>query len=94
MLEFDLLEELNPNAELLDIIKDYSYNVNKGTIKHLLHTSLQVIEPPEYLITYPTTITILEYKINEISNKPFFIKEHNQKYSLSEITQILKKLKI
>ena len=94
MLEFDLLEELNPNAELLEIIKCYTYTIKKGTIKHLLHTNLQVIEPTEYLITYPTTITILEYKINEISNKPFFIKEHNQKYSLSEITQILKKLKI
>ncbi|MCI8671851.1 MAG: hypothetical protein HFI36_07515 [Bacilli bacterium] len=94
MLEFDLLEELNPNAELLEIIKSYTYTIKKGTIKHLLHTNLQVIEPTEYLITYPTTITILEYKINEISNKPFFIKEHNQKYSLSEITKILKKLKI
>ena len=94
MLEFDLLEELNPNAELLEIIKSYTYTIKKGTIKHLLHTNLQVIEPTEYLITYPTTITILEYKINEISNKPFCIKEHNQKYSLSEITQILKKLKI
>ena len=93
MLEFDLLEELNPNAELLEIIKSYTYTIKKGTIKHLLYTNLQVIEPIEYLITYPTTLTILEYKINEISNKPFFIKEHNQKYSLSEITQILKKLK-
>ena len=94
MLEFDLLEELNPNAELLEIIKSYTYTIKKGTIKHLLHTNLQVIEPTEYLITYPTTLTILEYKINEISNKPFYIKEHNQKYSLSEIIQILKKIKI
>ncbi len=94
MLEFDLLEELNPNAELLEIIKSYTYTIKKGTIKHLLYTNLQVIEPIEYLITYPTTLTILEYKINEISNKPFFIKEHNQKYSLSELIQILKKLKI
>ena len=94
MLEFDLLEELNPNAELLEIIKSYTYTIKKGTIKHLLHTNLQVIEPTEYLITYPTILTILEYKINEISNKSFYIKEHNQKYSLSEIIQILKKLKI
>ena len=94
MLEFDLLEELNPNAELLEIIKSYTYTIKKGTIKHLLHTNLQVIEPTEYLITYPTTLTILEYKVNEISNKPFYIKEHNQKYSLSEIIQILKKIKI
>ena len=94
MLEFKTMETLKPNTEILEIIKDYTYKVKKGTIKHLLHTNLQVIEPTEYLITYPTTLTILEYKVNEISNKPFFIKEHSQKYSLSEITEILKKLKI
>ena len=39
-----------------------------------------------------TTLTILEYKVNEISNKPFYIKEHNEKYNLKEIKQILIKL--
>jgi hypothetical protein len=53
---------------------------------------LQFIEPTEYLITSPTTLTILEYKVNEINNKPFYIKEHNEKYSLTEIKNILKKL--
>ncbi len=91
MLEFKTIEALKPNTEILVVIKDYTYKVKKGTVKHLLHTNLQIIEPTEYLITYPTT---LEYKINEIFNKPFFIKEHNQKYSLSELIQILKKLKI
>ena len=95
MLEFETMETLKPNNKILEVIKkDYTYKVKKGTVKHLLHTNLQVIEPTEYLITYPTTLTILEYKINEISNKPFFVKEHNQKYSLSELIQILKKLKI
>ena len=94
MLKFEIIETLKPNTEILEVIKDYAYKVKKGAIKHILHTNLQVIEPTEYLITYPTTLTILEYKVNEISNKPFFIKEHSQKYSLSEITQILKKLKI
>ena len=94
MLDIKTMETLKPNNKILEVIKDYTYKVKKGTVKHLLHTNLQVIEPTEYQITYPTTITILENKINEISNKPFFIKEHNQKYSLSEITQILKKLKI
>ncbi len=94
MLEFKIIETLNPNNEILEAIKDCTYQVKKGTIKHLLNTNLQVIEPTEYLITYPNTLTILEYKVNEISNKSFFIKEHNQKYSLSELIQILKKLKI
>ena len=57
-----------------------------------MHTNLQVIIPTEYQITYPTTLTILEYKVNEISNKPFYIKEHNEKYNLKEIKQILIKL--
>ena len=94
MLEFKTMETLNPNTEILEAIKNYTYKVKKGTVKHLLHTNLQVIEPTEYQITYPATLTILEYKVNEISNKPFYIKEHNQKYSLSEIIQILKKIKI
>ena len=94
MLDIKTMETLKPNNKILEVIKDYTYKVKKGTVKHLLHTNLQVIEPTEYQITYPTTLTILEYKINEISNKPFYIKEHNQKYSLSELIQILKKLKI
>lgn len=94
MLEFKIIETLKPNTEILEAIKGFTYKVKKGAIKHILHTNLQVIEPTEYLITYPTTLTILEYKVNEISNKPFYIKEHNQKYNLKEITQILKKFKI
>ena len=93
MLEFKIIETLKPNNELLKVIKDNTYKIKKGKIKYILNTNLQVIEPTEYQIKYPITLTILEYKVNEISNKPFFIKEHNQKYSLSEIIQILKKLK-
>lgn len=92
MLEFKIIETLKPNTEILEVIKDYPYKVKKGTIKYILYTNLQVIEPTEYIITYPTTLTILEYKVNEISNKPFYIKEHNQKYNLKEIIQILKKI--
>ena len=92
MLEFKNLEELKPNEEILDAIKDYKYKVIKGKVKTLLHTNLQFIEPTEYLITYPTTLTILEYKVNEINNRPFYIKEHNDKYNLKEIKQILNKI--
>lgn len=94
MLEFEILQELEPNAEIVEIIKDYEYIVKNGKIKHLKATNLQFIEPTEYLITYPTTLTIFEYKVNEIANKNFYIKEHNQKYNLKEIKQILMKLKI
>lgn len=90
--KFKILETLKPNTELLEIIKDYTYKVAKGTIKHILLTNLQVIEPTEYLITYYATLTILKYKVNEISNKQFYIKEHNEKYNLKELLQILKNI--
>ena len=94
MLEFKTIQTLKPNTEILEVIKDYKYKIKNGKVKNLLHTNLQVIEPTEYLITYPITLTILEYKVNEISNKPFYIKEHNQKYNLKEIKQILNKIKV
>ena len=93
MLEFETLENLKPNEEIVDIIKNYKYKIIRGKIKTLLHTNLQFIEPTEYLITSPTTLSLLEYKVNEINNKPFYIKEHNEKYSLKEIKQILIKIK-
>ena len=91
MLEFKIIQELKPNTEILEIIKSYTYITKNGKVKHLLKTNLQFVEPIEYIITYSTILTILEYKVNEISNKPFYIKEHNQKYNFKEITQFLKK---
>ena len=82
MLEFKAIEKLKPNKDLTDILKGFKYKVKLGQIKIIIHTNLKVITPTEYKITYPTTLTILEYKANEISNKPFYIKE---------ITQCLKK---
>ena len=93
MLEFKMIQELKPNEELLEIIKNYNYTIKNWKIKHLIATNLQFIEPTEYLITYPITLTILEYKANEISSKPFYIKEYQQKYNLKELKQILIKLK-
>ena len=91
MLEFKVIENLKPDKGLTDILKNFKYTVKLGQIKTILHNNLQVVIPTEYKITYPTTLTILEYKVNEISNKPFYIKEHNQKYNIKEITQFLKK---
>ncbi len=89
MLEFKTIEELKPNSKLLELIKYFTYKTKKGKIKVLLNTNLQFIEPALYLITYPITLTILEYKVNEISSKPFYIKEHKQKYSLKELEKII-----
>ena len=58
MFEFEILQELEPNTEILEIIKDYEYTVKNGRIKHLKASNLQFIEPTEYLITYSTTINM------------------------------------
>ena len=92
MLEFKVIENLKPNKFLMGILKDFKYKIKLGQIKTIRHTNLKVITPTEYQITYPTTLTILEYKVNEISNKPFYIKENNKKYNIKEIAYFLKKI--
>ena len=92
MLEFKTIEELKPNLTIIDIIKSYTYKTINGKVKVLKNTNLKFIKPIEYLITYPLSLTIYEYKVEETSNKPFYIKEHSQKYSLTEILNILKKI--
>ena len=94
MLEFKTIEEHKPNPKLLELIKGLTYKIKKGKVKVLLNTNLQFIEPTKYLITYPITLTILEYKVNEISNKPFYIKEHKEKYNLKEIESFLRNFQI
>ena len=94
MFEFEVIEEVKSNTEILEIIKKYTFTIKNGKVKHLLKTNLQFIEPVQYIITYPTILTILEYKVNEISSKNFYIKEYHQKYNFKEIKQILIKLKI
>ena len=95
MFEFEVIQELKPNTEILDFIKNYTFIAKNGKIKHLMATKiaifksftlltvlvisfLQFIEPIEYLITYPSTLTLYEYKVNEISSKTFYIKEYKQ----------------
>ena len=95
MLKFKVTEVLKPNSEILEIIKakDYVYKTKNGKVKVLLNSNLQLVLPTVYIILCPaTTITILEYKVDEISGKPFYIKEHDQKYNLKEIKQILTNL--
>ena len=65
MLEFKVIENLKPNKDLTNILKDFKYKVKLGQIKTILHINIQVVIPTEYQITYPTTLTILEYKVNE-----------------------------
>ena len=94
MFEFEVIEEIKPNIEILEIINECAFTIKNGKNMHLLKTNLQLIEPAQYIITYPTILIILEYKVNEISGKNFYIKEYNHKYNFKEIRQILMKFKI
>lgn len=92
MLNFKIIERLKPNSTIIDIIKWYDFKTRNSKVKILENTNLKFIEPTEYLILSPKKLTIYEYKVNEISNKQFYVKEHNEKYALQEICKILKKL--
>ena len=65
MLEFEVIENLKPINDLIGILKDFKYKIKLGQIKIILHTNLKVITPTEYQITYSTTLTLLENKVNE-----------------------------
>ena len=77
MLNFKTIETLKPNSTIIDIIKCYDFKTRNGKVKILENTNLKFIEPTEYLILSPKKIAIYEYKINEISNEQFYVKEHN-----------------
>ena len=58
MFEFEIIQNLKPNDEILEIIKDYSYTIKNDKVKRLKYTNLQFIEPTKYLITYLSMLTI------------------------------------
>ena len=76
MLDFTLEERIKPNKEILDLLKKSDYEVINGAVKVLDGTNSKFILPVQYIITKPIKLTILEYRINEISNKPFIIEEN------------------
>ena len=90
-MHFKVIETLRPNKEILDTLTKYTYKTTNGYIKILQNTNLKFISPITYTIIKPTHLTIYEYKINEISDKKFYIKEYNQKYNLKEILTLFNK---
>ena len=92
MLEFKIVESLNPNLEILKLLNNFTYKTKVGHIKTINLTNLKVVEPIKYIITKPTNLTIYEYKLNEISNKNYYIKEYNRKYDFNELEILLVKL--
>ena len=51
MPEFKVIENLKPNKDLTNILKNFKYKVKLGQIKTILHTNLQVVIPTEYQVT-------------------------------------------
>lgn len=43
-MEFEVIQELKPNEEILEIIKNYTYSIKNGKVKHLIHTNLLFID--------------------------------------------------
>ena len=91
-MKFKVIEKFEPNPEILELLKDCAYKTKNGVSKAILKTNLEVIVPITYQITNPINLTFLEYKVNEISNKPFYIKDTHEKHNLKEIKQLLIKL--
>ncbi len=50
MFGFKVLEELQPNDEVLDLIKNCTFTVDYGKVSNLINTNLKFIEPTEYTI--------------------------------------------
>ena len=92
MLNFTLEERIKPDEEILELLSKTQYRVVNGAVKTLDGTNVKFIKPVEYIITKPFKLTILEYKVVEINNKPFIIEDENKKYSLKEIKNILNQL--
>ena len=51
MLEFKVIENLKPNKDLTDILKNFKYTVKLGQTRTILHTNLQVIIPISLKVT-------------------------------------------
>lgn len=92
MLNFKLEERIKPNEDLLVLLQKMDYKVINGAVKTLEGTNIKIIFPVQYIIYEPIQTTILEYKVNDINNKPYIIEEENQKYSLREIKSFLSQL--
>ena len=92
MLEFKVIEKLSPNKDLLNAINTFNKNIINGKIKIILNTNLKVIKPTTYIIKSPINLTILEYQVNEINNKNFYIQEYQMKYNLKEVLELLKSI--
>lgn len=86
MLKFKIIQELKPNEELLEIIKNYNYTIKNGKIKHLMATNLQYIETINY------KNDIIKKEIENLNKKKQQIDPNNdfKEYTI----ELLKKTKL
>ena len=56
MFGFEVIQDLKPNDEILEIIKDYEYTVKNGKIKHLKATNLQFTQAQLHILLLFTNI--------------------------------------
>ena len=74
MLEFKVIENLKPNKDLTNILKNFKYKVKLGQIKTILHNNLQVIIPAEYKNIYLLLLQYLNTKLMKYQISLFILK--------------------
>jgi len=87
---FTLLEVIEPNEEILDLVKDRKAKITKGKINGVKNTNIKTVLPVIYKIPYQDqTLAIYEYKGDFKGNKKFFIPTYQNTFNLKEVKQIL-----
>ena len=90
---FTLIEVIEPNEEILALVKDKSVKIKKGKINRVKNTNIKTILPTIYKITHNNeTLAIYEYKGDFKGNKKFFIPSYQNTFNLKEVKKILVEL--
>ena len=69
MFEFEVIEEIKSNIEMLEILKNCTLTIKNGKVKHLLKTNLQLLSIISYfamiLLEYGSSINLIEKLIKD-----------------------------
>ena len=76
MFEFEVIQDLKPNDEILEIISSYDYTVNNGKIKYLKTTNLQFNEYDNATLTIYNELLKQNFYDNGIINCPYIENEN------------------
>ena len=84
MPEFKVIENLKPNKDLTNILKNFKYKVKSGQIKTILHTNLQKVLNLDYTFCLFVRKHIEKYiKFDFV--KLTLIEKVNEKYKKNSI---------